>query len=120
MTGFWDDPSVNPSGSGYMKINAVGDHIAGTIAKLGKRVFNEGTDEERVAIEVTFAEEDVPVMTAGQVRLRQALYHFKPAPGDWLSVTLSGVQKNGTKTMKLFAVELKRQDGSVESVDQNE
>ena len=118
MSGFWDDPSVKPAGSEYMKFEKVGDRIEGTIAKLGTRVFDEGTAKERTAVEVTFVEDDVPVLTAGQVLLQRALFTFRPEPGDRLKVALSGVEKKGTKTLKLFAVEVTRPDGTVESVDQ--
>ena len=46
--GFWDDPSVKPEGNNYMKFDAVGDTVTGTIAKLQKRVFNAGTADERI------------------------------------------------------------------------
>lgn len=118
MSGFWNDPSVKPGGSEYMRFEKVGDSIEGTVAKLGKRVFNEGTADERIAVELTFVEEDVPVLTAGQVLLMRALYEFKPEPGDWVKVTLSGIERKGNKTLKLFAVDVKRQDGSTQSVDQ--
>ncbi len=119
MTGFWDDPAVKPAGSEFMKFEKVGDEVAGTIAKLGKRVFDEGTASERVVVEVTFVEEGVPVLTAGQVLLLRALFDFKPSPGDHLRVRLSGVEKKGNKTLKKFAVEVRRQGGPVESIDQN-
>ena len=118
MSGFWDDPTVKPQGSEYMRFEKVNDQIEGTVAKLGKRVFNEGTADARTAVEVTFAEDDVPVMTAGQVLLMRALYDLRPEPGDRLKVRLAGVEKKGTKTLKLFAVDLTRKDGSTESVDQ--
>lgn len=118
MSGFWNDPSVKPAGSDYMKFEKVGDSIEGTVAKLGKRTFNEGTADERVAVEVTFVEEGVPVMTAGQVLLMRALYELQPEPGDFLRVTLTGIEKKGTKTLKLFSVDRKKADGTTDSVNQ--
>lgn len=122
--GFWDDPSVRPAASSYMKFEVVGDHIAGTIAKLSKRVFNAGTPEERVAPEFTFVQpeddDEIPSMTAGQVLLQQALWELRPVIGDHLDVTLARVEKRGAKTLKRFKIILTRKDGSVETIDQTE
>jgi hypothetical protein len=117
---FWDDPSVKPASTDYVRFEKVGDEVSGTIAKLGKRVFNAGTADERTAVEISWVEEDVPTLTAGQILLQRALFDFRPAPGDHLTVRLSAVEKKGGKTLKRFAVTLKRADGTEESVDQKD
>jgi hypothetical protein len=114
MPGFWDDPDVKVS-TDWMKFDSVGDHVEGTIAKLGKKVWPDGS----VGIEVTFKEEDVPAMTASQVLLKTALFQLKPAAGDNLRVELGAIEKRpGGKTLKQFKVDIKRADGSSETVDQ--
>lgn len=116
---FWDDPSVKPDSSNYMRFDAVGDTITGTIAKLQKRVFNAGTADERTAPEFIFAETDVPSLTAGQVLLQQALYELRPEIGDNLTVTMGAVEKTGTKTLKRWQVALVRKaSGETLKVDQ--
>jgi hypothetical protein len=115
MAGFWDDPSVKPSTGEYMKFENVGDSVSGTVSHLGKRTF----DDNRVAVEIRFAEDGVPTVTAGQVMLQKALYGFKPVVGDTLSIELAAVQKKGSKTLKLFRVAIARPDGSTDKVDQS-
>jgi hypothetical protein len=118
---FWDDPSVRPPSSDYAKFAVVGDTYGGTIAKLGKRVFDAGTADEHVAPELTFTEDDAPTMTAGQTLLMQALYELRPVVGDKLMVTLTKIEKRGAKTLKRFRVELTRKStGEVQVIDQTD
>jgi hypothetical protein len=116
--GFWDDPSVRPESNSYKKFESVGDTVSGKIAKLQKRVFNAGTADERTAPEFIFVDEDTPTMTAGQVLLQQALFELRPGIGDDLTVTLAAIEKKGTKTLKRWKVELVRQDGEKQQIDQ--
>jgi hypothetical protein len=118
-TNFWDDPAVKPPTADFVKFEKVGDGVEGTVVKLGKRTFNAGTADERVAVEVTF-DDDVPTLTAGQVLLQRALYDFKPQPGDVLGVQLAAIEKKGGKTLKKFKVEITRTDGSTEVIDQTQ
>lgn len=115
MPGFWDDPDVKVS-TDWMKFDAVGDNVEGTIAKLGKKTWPDGS----VGIEITFKEEDVPAVTASQVLLKTALFNLKPEAGDKVRIELGAVEKRpGGKTLKQFKVDLTRgSDGSTESVDQ--
>lgn len=119
QTAFWDDPSVRPAASSYAKFVEVGDSVEGTVAELGKRVFNPGTPDERTAIEIRFSEPEAPVLTAGQILLQQALFDFKPRPGDHLTVALTAIEKSGGKTLKKFAVAVRRPDGTADHIDQS-
>ena len=112
-TNFWDDPDVKVS-SDWFKFDAVGDTVEGTIAKLGKRQWPDGS----FGIEVTFKEEDTPAVTASQVLLKTALFNLKPQAGDHISMALSSIDKRpGGKTLKQFKVELKRADGETATYD---
>lgn len=113
MPNFWDDPELKKAAEGpdYFKFNDVGDTIAGTIAKLGKKDF-----DGRTAIEVHF--DDERKVTFGQVLMLRELYVLQPEPGDQLTVTLSAVDKKGAKTLKLFRGEVVRTNGNVDTFDQ--
>lgn len=113
---FWDDPDVQVS-SEYMKFEKVGDQITGTITRLGKRTWPDGN----VGVEIMFAEDGVPSVTANQVLLKRALFALKPLAGDHVDITLITIQPlAGGKTLKKFAVHLKRADGTEQSIDQSE
>lgn len=113
MPGFWDDPDVKVS-TDWMKFDSVGDTVEGTIAKLGKKVWPDGS----VGIEISFKEEDVPAVTASQVLLKTALFNLKPEAGDHIAIALSAIDKRpGGKTLKQFKVDLKRKDGESETYD---
>ena len=111
---FWDDPDV-ATASDFFKFENVGDEIAGTIARLGKRVWPDGN----VGIELLFAEDGKPALTANQTLLRRALFELKPVPGDHIAIKMIEVEKlAGGKTLKRFHVVLKRADGGIETIDQ--
>lgn len=112
--GFWDDPDLKPESGGFFKFDNVGDGISGTIRKLGKHVFQDGS----IAIQITFTDDELPTLSAGQYLLKAALYELKPLAGDDLSVELTRIEKLGTKTFKHFTTTLTRaSDGSTETVE---
>jgi hypothetical protein len=115
--GFWDDPDVKSS-TDWFKFESVGDVAEGTIAKLGKKVWADGS----VGIEIMFSEEDVPTVTASQTLLKQALFALKPAAGDKIHIEYAALEKRpGGKTLKRFKVALRRGgDGEVEEIDQTD
>jgi hypothetical protein len=117
---FWDDPSVKPDITSYMKFESVGDTVSGTIAQLRKRTFNAGTADERICPEIIFVDDDTPSLTAGQVLLQQALFELRPGVGDHLTVTLAAIDKKATKTLKRWQVVLKRKDGETREIDQTD
>lgn len=112
MPGFWDDDEIRKAAEGgqYVKLTEVGDTVEGEIVNLRKRAF-----DDRTAIEITF--DDDRMFTVGQVLLLRTMYELQPVNGETLRVVLADIEKRGTKTMKLFRVELTRLDGSVEKVD---
>jgi hypothetical protein len=120
MPGFWDNPEVKAAATNaeFASLKLVGDEVAGTIAKLSVRKFNEGKADERPAIEVKFT--DAPTLTAGQTMLMQGLYELQPDTGDRLFVRLIEVQKMGAKTMKRFLIRVTRPDGSATEIDQSQ
>jgi hypothetical protein len=118
--GFWDDDEVRQAAQNaeYASFLKVGDEVSGEILSLGKRRFNEGKADERMAIEIKLA--DAPTVTAGQVLLMRALFDLAPAKGDHLTIRLVEVERRGAKTLKKFAVTVKAADGTVRSIDQSE
>ena len=81
MTGFWDDPDVKQA-SAWFKFEKAGDRVEGEIAKLGKKVWQDGG----IGIEILFADDETPALTASQVLLKQALFELKPAVGDTIGI----------------------------------
>lgn len=115
--GFWDQSDAKPTAAAYMKFDAIGDSVSGVITKLDIRTFNAGSPDERKAVEITFA--DAPTVTAGQVKLQQALYELRPEPGDHLTITLADIERRAGKTLKHWSVSITRADGSTDEVAQS-
>lgn len=113
--GFWDDPDVKAS-TDWFKFEQVGDTAKGTIAKLGKKVWADGS----VGIEIMFTEEDAPTVTASQTLLKQALFALKPAAGDKIVIEYAALEKRpGGKTLKRFKVKLQHAEGgAIDEIDQ--
>lgn len=115
MAGFWDDPELKAS-SDWVKFDSVGDSAQGTIARLGKKTWQDGS----IGIEISFTD-DAPSVTASQTLLKQALWALKPNQGDALRITLAAIEKRpGGKTLKRFKVDLRRPDGENLTVDQTD
>jgi hypothetical protein len=98
---FWSDPEMFSSGD-FVKFDAVGDTVSGTITGVRKHMFEDG----KVVPQIELDTADGPkTLTAGQVRLKAALAEKRPGVGDLLTVTLTGIEKRaGGKTLKEFSV----------------
>jgi hypothetical protein len=98
---FWSDPEMFSSGD-FIKFDAVGDTVSGTITGVRKHMFEDG----KVVPQIELDTADGPkTLTAGQVRLKAALAEKRPGVGDLLTVTLTGIEKRaGGKTLKEFSV----------------
>jgi len=111
----WDDKDISSSGD-YVKFEAVGDGVEGTITNLERHTFTDDeTGEKRVTPKLTIACADgtEKILTAGQVRLRLRLVELRPEVGDYLKVTMTELQKIGKKTLKHFDVVHRAGDGTV-------
>lgn len=108
---FWDDPEVRASAnrSTYAKFADVGDRVSGTVARIGRHTWPDGS----LGIQIHFEEEDVPTVTASQVLLKQHLFALRPEPGDLLSIELTGVERSDGKTLKKWRVERTRDTETV-------
>jgi hypothetical protein len=108
----WDDKDIASTGD-YVKFEAVGDGVEGTITNLERHTFTDDeTGEKRVTPKLTIACTDgtEKILTAGQVRLRLKLVELRPEVGDYLKVTMTELQKIGKKTLKHFDVVHKQGD----------
>ncbi len=101
----WDDPDLRPNGE-FVKFENVGDSIAGTIVKIGKHRFDDGSIAPQILLKTDDGEEKT--LTVGQVRLKVALAEKRPNVGDHLTVTYVQQEKRaGGKTLKHFDVAVK-------------
>lgn len=97
----WDDAEIRTGGE-FIKFDAVGDTVTGTITAIRKHQFDDGKVVPQIFLDVDGEER---TLTAGQVRLKAELALQRPEVGDTLTVTLSNVEKrNGGKTLKHFDV----------------
>lgn len=106
----WDDPDIKAGGE-FVKFEAVGDGVAGTITAVRSHRFDDGKVVPQILITTDDGEERT--LSAGQVRLKAELAAQRPEAGDRLEVRLSEIEKRaGGKTLKHFEVQVTRAGGS--------
>jgi hypothetical protein len=102
----WDDPELAASGD-YVKFETEGDSVTGDVVVIGKHTFPDGKVAAKVVIRDDDGEERT--LTAGQVKLAQALREERPEVGDRIRIVFTEIEKRpGGKTMKHFKVEVKK------------
>lgn len=100
-TNFWDDPDLSTAGE-FVSFNNIGDTVTGTIVRIRKHVWDDGSVSPQILLDCDGTERTV---TAGQVRLKAELAAKKPQPGEVITITLSDIEKRaGGKTLKHFTV----------------
>ena len=105
----WDDPSMKVGGD-YVKFEAVGDSVSGTLLSVGAHKWEDGSVSPKLLIDTGDGEKTV---TAGQIRLKAALAEQRPEAGDKIKITLTQIEKRqGGKTLKHFDVQVQRGSGS--------
>lgn len=101
----WDDAEIRTGGE-FIKFDAIGDTVTGTITAIRKHTFDDGKAVPQLFLDVDGEER---TLTAGQVRLKAELAIQRPEVGDSLTVTLANVEKRaGGKTLKHFDVTVVR------------
>jgi hypothetical protein len=103
----WDDPDVKPVEGEFVRFDAVGDGISGHITALGKHTFPATMDTpEKTCAQISITDDngESRILTAAQMRLVAALAEQRPDVGDHLAVTLTQIEKRGTRTLKHFDV----------------
>lgn len=102
---YWDEPGIAVV-SDYIKFENVGDTASGIIIDLGIQTWADGSKSPKLTLRTADGDK---VLTASQVQLKNKLAELRPGLGDTIKVTLEGVEKlNGGKTMKKFAVQVKK------------
>lgn len=105
----WDDPSMKIGGD-YVKFEAVGDSVSGTLLSVGAHKWEDGSISPKLLIDTGNGEKTV---TAGQIRLKAALAEQRPEAGDKIKITLTQIEKRqGGKTLKHFDVQVQRGSGN--------
>ena len=105
MTSIWDNPEINVIKK-YVTFENVGDSVEGTITDIGLQSWEDGTVTPKITLDT---EEGTRIITAGQVRLRIALAEKRPEVGDYLRVSLIGIEdRSEGKFLKHFAVDVTR------------
>lgn len=100
-TDFWSDPEMFNSGD-YVKFDAVGDTVTGTVTGVKKHMFEDGKIVPQIELDTADGPKTV---TAGQVRLKAGLQEKRPGVGDLLTITLTEIEKRaGGKELKHFSV----------------
>jgi hypothetical protein len=115
MTSVWDDPDLRGGNGAYVKFDAIGDTVTGTVVNITAHRWDDGSVSPQVLLDTADGEKTV---TAGQVRLKSALAEQRPERGDAITITLSDIEKrSGGKTLKHFTVNVVRA-GDVAAVPQ--
>lgn len=105
----WDDPDIRAGGE-FVKLEAVGDSIAGTITGLRTQRWDNGKVDPQILLTTDDGEDRT--LTAGQIRLKAELAEQRPEVGDHLKIVLTDIEKRGGgKTLKHFDVEIQRGKG---------
>lgn len=106
----WDDPQLQVSNN-FIKFENVGDTVAGSITSVSIHRWLDDSTSPKVTMVTPDGEEKV--LTAGQYRLKAALAEERPEVGDFITITLTGVEKlAGGKTLKVFDVKVDRGGGA--------
>lgn len=106
MTSVWDDPDLRGGNGAYIKFDAIGDTVTGTVVNITAHRWDDGSVSPQVLLDTADGEKTV---TAGQVRLKSALAEQRPERGDTITITLSDIEKrSGGKTLKHFTVDVVR------------
>lgn len=92
----------------FVKFENVGDAVVGIIKEVREGKDFNGAPCPELVLEVG-DDGDEKTVTAGQVRLKAELAEKRPAVGDKVRITYSGVgdSKPGKAPPKLFTVEVK-------------
>lgn len=105
----WDDPELRAGGE-FVKFEAIGDTISGTVNAVRAHRFEDGSVAPQILLTTDDGEERT--VTAGQVRLKAALAEQRPEAGDRITITLTQVEKrSGGKTLKHFDVTVEHGTG---------
>lgn len=108
-TSIWDDPELKAGGE-FVKFDAVGDTVAGTITAIRTHRWDDGKVDPQILLTTDDGEDRS--LTAGQVRLKVALAEQRPEVGDHIKITLTQIEKRaGGKTLKHFDVAVTRGTG---------
>ena len=100
----WDDPAL-ATGGDYVKFETPGDEVVGDVINVGLHTWDDGSVCPKLTIR-TDDGNDV-TLTAGQVRLKAALFEQRPDTGDRIRVKFTEVEKRpGGRTLKHFAVDV--------------
>lgn len=111
MSNYWDEPGIAIV-SDYIKFENIGDTVTGVIIDLGIQTWQDGSKSPKLTLRTADGDR---VLTASQVQLKTKMAELRPEIGDTIKVTLEGVEKlNGGKTMKKFAVAVKKTASTVE------
>jgi len=99
MNDFWSE--FSQSGD-FVKFDNVGDTVAGTITAVRRHMFEDG----KVVPQIELDTADGPkTLTAGQVRLKALFAEKRPNVGDYVTVTMTDIEKRqGGKTIKSFSL----------------
>ena len=114
MTHPWDEVDRGAGGQ-YVKWEETGQHVKGTVARIGK-----GTDlNNNVVPEIDIDTDDGTVtISASQVDLKRKLIDALPNVGDHIVIVFTGSEKVGRGDMKRFDVAVKKGAGDGAATDE--
>jgi hypothetical protein len=109
-TSVWDNADLK-SGGEFVKFEAIGDTISGTVTAVRVHRWDDGSVCPQLFLEADDGQERT--ITAGQVRLKAALAEKRPEAGDRITITLTEIEKRaGGKTLKHFDVQVQPGGGT--------
>lgn len=107
MSSIWDEPEFAAGSGEFVKFENIGDGVSGHVTHIGRKVWDDQSVSPQLEIKTDDGE--AKTLTAGQVRLKNALAEERPEIGDHISVRMTDVQKRpGGKTLKIFDVVVTR------------
>lgn len=114
---FWDDEELQVENR--VRLDKVGDSFSGVLVALTKVTFggimSRAGGPERTVPQLALtsdADDELWILNAGAIELRQLLQKLRPAIGDHLTIRVTGVEKlsgrgPGDKEQKHFSMEVK-------------
>ncbi len=109
-TDIWDDPDLQVNND-FITFDNAGDEVTGVIVSVDKGTDFDGGPCPQLLLDINGQQR---TLTAGQIGLKIKLNELRPMPGDTIRIKFAGIEKRGSKTLKLWEVEVTKGTGGTD------
>ena len=95
--------TLSPSSGRFKKWETGGDRVHGRVVERAVGKDLDGNPTPQLTVEDTETGESI-IVNGSQALLRNRLLELRPELGDVVTIELTGIEKQGTRTLKVFEV----------------